>query len=116
MRLTNILQTCKFAGFCLACLFFAGTLQAQEAKPKVKSIDIALLVTDSLGKPVAGAAVVVGEGFIHKETAQDGKVTFNASATDFITITHAGYEKAVVVAGELPDNKTVVLTQAGLFL
>jgi len=116
MRLTNILQMCKFAGFCLACLFFAGTLQAQEAKPKVKSIDIALLVTDSLGKPVAGAAVVVGEGFIHKETAQDGKVTFNASATDFITITHAGFEKAVVVAGELPDNKTVVLTQAGLFL
>jgi hypothetical protein len=37
-------------------------------------------VTDEQGNPIPEASVVVGEGFIHAETDQQGTISFNAAA------------------------------------
>ncbi len=113
MRLISILRKYRFAGLLLVGLFLCGNLLAQEETTAKRAlVDITLKLTDEQGNPVPEAAVVVGEGFIHTFTDNNGAVTFKAASEDFITITKSGFEKSVILGSQLLDNSVVILTQA----
>lgn len=117
MKLITSFNKYSFTGLLLACLFLAGNLHAQEKNEvKIKSINVSAKVTDQQGNAIPEASVVVGEGFIHTETDENGVVAFKASPEDYVTITSPGYEKKVVVAGDLSHDKTVQLIQAKLYM
>lgn len=117
MRLNSIFKKYRFAGFLLAGIFLCGNVVAQEiADAKRSLVNFTLKVADETGKPVPGAAVVVGEGFIHTETDHQGTISFNAAAEDFVTISKNGFERTVILANELVANNTVVLAQAKILL
>ncbi|TNF44799.1 MAG: SusC/RagA family TonB-linked outer membrane protein, partial [Bacteroidetes bacterium] len=117
MRLISIFKRYRFAGFLLAGIFLCGNILAQEkTQPKRSLVNFTIKVADQSGNPISGASVVVGEGFIHTETDQQGTISFDAAAEDFITISKSGFEKTVVVANDLLTSNTVVLEQAKILL
>ena len=117
MRLISILRKYRFAGLFLASLFLYGNILAQEETTVKRTlVNINLKVTDQQGNPVQDASVVVGEGFIHAVTDQQGAVAFKAATEDFVTITKSGYEKTVVLANEIMSNNTVAITQSKLLM
>jgi TonB-linked SusC/RagA family outer membrane protein len=117
MRLISILKKYRFAGFLLAGIFLCGNIAAQEKTEAKRSlVNFTVKVADEAGNPVPGAAVVVGEGFIHAQTDQQGTISFNAAAEDFVTISKNGFERTVILANELVVNNTVVLVQAKILL
>lgn len=117
MRLISILRKYRFAGLLLVGLFLCGNVLAQEeSTAKRELVNMKLIVSDAQGNPVPQAAVVVGEGFIHTVTDNQGTVTFKAAAGDFITITKFGFEKSVIAANQLIDNSDVILTQSKIMM
>lgn len=117
MRLISILRKYRFAGLLLAGLFLCGNVLAQEETAAKRAlVDMTLKLADEQGNPVPEATVVVGEGFIHTVTDNQGTVAFKAAAGDFITITKLGFEKSVIMAKQLLESSTVVLTQAKIML
>jgi TonB-linked SusC/RagA family outer membrane protein len=117
MSLISILKKYRFAGFLLAGIFLFGNITAQEKTEAKRSlVNFTVKVADEAGNPVPGAAVVVGEGFIHAQTDQQGTISFNAAAEDFVTISKSGFERTVILAGDLVANNTVVLVQAKILL
>ena len=59
---------------------------------------------------------MVGEGFVHVETDEQGTASFKAATEDFITISKANFEKAVVVAKTLLTTNAVMLTQSKILM
>jgi len=107
----------RLAGFLIACMVLPGFAQAQgQPAKKARSIDITLKVTDPDGNVIPDASVVVGEGFVHTETNQQGECTFKASPEDFVTVTCPGYEKNVILAGDLSSNPVIILALSKLYM
>ena len=117
MRLNKLFNIHRFAGLMIACMFLVGNSQAQEKTAvKIKQIDIKVKVTDSEGTAIPNASVVVGEGFIHTMTDQNGESSFKASPEDFVTVTSTGYEKSVLIVGDLSSNGVIQLVKTKLFM
>jgi hypothetical protein len=117
MRLDSIFKKYRFAGLLLAGLFLFGNILAQEkTENKRNLVDMSLKVTDQQGNAVPEALVVVGEGFLHMVTDEQGVAAFKAAMDDFITISKNEFEKTVVVAKTLVTNQSVTLTHAKLLL
>jgi TonB-linked SusC/RagA family outer membrane protein len=117
MRLISILRKYRFTGLLLVGLFLCGNILAQEETTvKRKLIDVNLKVTDEQGNPLQAVSVVVGEGFIHAITDEQGAVGFKAASEDFITITKSSYEKSVMLVSEILSDNTVALIHSKLLL
>ena len=71
----------------LILLFLAGygNLSAQE-KEKSKVLELTIRVVDETDEAVSDAKIVVGEGFTHGVTDQNGEYKLKAKPTDFITV------------------------------
>ena len=123
MKLITPLNKYRFARLLLASFFLTANLQAQEkageeskSERENNSIDITMTAKDAEGNVLPQTTVSVSEGFIVKETDDNGEVSFRALADDFVTITRSGYEKTVALAGELAANPVIVLNHLKLFM
>jgi TonB-linked SusC/RagA family outer membrane protein len=116
MRLKELLiRKYRYAGLIMAALTVAVQSHGQE-KADVKALNINMTVTDAEGNPLPDTWVTVNEGFTLAETNENGVSSFKASPRDFVTVSHPGYEKAVVQADQLSANPKVVLQEAKLFM
>lgn len=122
MRLNISLSKCGFAGL-LASLLLTATVQAQETNGEKKrserenrSVDVNITVKDAEGNILPDATVTVSEGYIVTETDENGNSSFKALPGDFVTISRPGYEKSVLLAGDLKLNPVVVLDHLKLFM
>jgi hypothetical protein len=116
MRLKELLiRKYRYAGLIMAALTVAVQSHGQE-KADVKALNINMTVTDAEGNPLPDTWVTVNEGFALTETNEHGVSSFKASPRDFVTVSHPGYEKAVVQADQLSANPKVVLQEAKLFM
>lgn len=106
----------RFAGLLLLCLFIVGKTMAQDKEVKIKMTNSTLKVTDEKGNAISGASVVVGEGLIHAITDSKGEYSFQAVPNDFVTVSAFGYEKSVILVGDLEASKPIVLVQAKPFM
>ncbi len=117
MKLNSIFNKYRFAGLLLVAVFLCGNVMAQdETQNKRKLVDINIKVSDDQGNPVPGAEIVVGEGFIHSETDEQGTAGFKAAAEDFITVTKSEYDKVVMLANDLLLNGSITLVKSKLLL
>ena len=118
MRLKKLLNgKYRSAGLLLAVLSMALHSHAQEKATQVdKTLDINITVTDAQGNALPETWVTVNEGFALAETNENGVSSFKASPNDFVTVSHPGYKKAVVLVGQLSENPKVVLQEAKLFM
>ena len=64
---------------------------------------------------VSDAKIVVGEGFTHGVTDQNGEYKLKAKPTDFITISKPGFEKVVTSMPLLNNDPSVVLKHSLLY-
>jgi TonB-linked SusC/RagA family outer membrane protein len=123
MRSYISLNKCAFAGLLLASLLLTADLQAQEqdrekkkSEREQRSVDVTITVKDAEGNTLPETSVVVSEGYIVTETNENGETTFKALPGDFVTISRPGFEKTVLLAGDLSLNPVVVLSQLKLFM
>lgn len=123
MRLNISLNKCGFAGLLLASLLLTADLQAQEqdggrrkSERESRSVDVTITVKDAEGNILPQTSVTVSEGYIVTATNENGESSFKALPGDFVTISRPGYEKAVLLAGDLSLNPVVVLSHLKLFM
>lgn len=118
MRFNHILfQKFRFIGVLLISLFLLGTVVAQnKTNKRIKPINVNLIVVNQEGIPMSNVQVVVGEGIIHAETDNNGKLTFKAFPTDFVTISLSGYEKIVSLVDQLLTKNRVTLVKSKLLM
>lgn len=100
----------------LILLFLAGygNLSAQE-KEKSKVLELTIRVMDEADEAVSDAEIVVGEGFTHGVTDQNGEYKLKAKPTDFITVSKPGFEKVVTSMPLLNNDPSVVLKHSILY-
>ena len=100
----------------LILLFLAGygNLSAQE-KEKSKVLELTIRVVDETDEAVSDAKIVVGEGFTHGVTDQNGEYKLKAKPTDFITVSKPGFEKVVTSMPLLNNDHSVVLKHSLLY-
>jgi len=117
MKLNISKDTCGFAGLLLASLLLTADLQAQEqdrgkkkSERESRSVDVTITVKDAEGNILPGTSVTVSEGYIVTKTNGDGESSFKALPGDFVTVSRPGYEKTVLLAGDLSLNPVVVLS------
>ena len=105
-----------FAIFLIFCIALPGIGEAQSAdQKKVRNIEVRFRITDDSGTSLPGAAVVIGEGLIHTNSAENGEVSFKASPDGFVAISMSGYEKKVILVKDLLSVNQVQLTKSVLF-
>lgn len=108
-------QVYKRISFLLLCALAGGAVVAQKPKKEVKTVEVSIRVVNESGKQIPEAEIVVGEGFIHSETNQDGKFQFKARRTDVVTISEPGYEKVIIPVSQLLTNEEVELKTSSLY-
>jgi TonB-linked SusC/RagA family outer membrane protein len=111
-----IYQITRFAGLFVLCVCIGFPAKSQKTEGKEKPVIVNLKVTGQEGKPLSGVNVVVGEGILYDVTDQDGHLTFTALPGDFVTISLSGYEKQVLMAGDLANKEGIVLKKEVLYM
>jgi TonB-linked SusC/RagA family outer membrane protein len=119
MRLKKLHKKYRYAGLLFAALAVSVHSYAQQKAGNAvdnKPLDINITVTDAEGNVLPDTWVTLNEGFALAETDDKGVSSFKASPNDFVTVSHPGYEKTVMLAGQLSANPKVVLQEAILFM
>ncbi|MDD4994273.1 MAG: SusC/RagA family TonB-linked outer membrane protein [Paludibacter sp.] len=99
--------------FMFSCL----QVQAQEAKSGKKGmLSINLMVKSENGNLLPNAKVNVGKSDVYAETDKYGKVTFEATMTDFVTVSLDDIVKTVSIKDLSKSAYTIILPQSKLFL
>jgi TonB-linked SusC/RagA family outer membrane protein len=119
MRFNNIVyQKIRFAGLLLIVFLFSVPVNAQAQKEKKarQVLEAVLKIVDESGTPIPNANVVVGEGLVHTQSAQDGTVTFKSYPESIVTISAPLYEPKISTVIELIQNATVTLGHAKMYM
>lgn len=118
MRFYQIsLHKLLFISLFLICSFSTGAVYGQKAADKkVQRITVDLKVVDDAGNPIPNAQIVIGEGVKHLETDEKGFISVQAFPSDFVTVSSSGFEKSVILVGDILLNKTIKLQKSKLFM
>lgn len=101
----------RWIGLVIFCAVWCIDLPAQK-KEAINILELTLLVTDEPGEAIAGADVVVGEGFSHGVTNKKGEYPLKARTSDFVSVSKAGYEKKMIPVQQLNKDPYVVLKKS----
>lgn len=104
----------KWISIVLFCIAWCGNVSAQE-KEKTKVVELTIQVVDETGLAVPDVEIVVGEGFSHGQTDQNGAYILKARSSDFISVFEPGFEKIIVPVGQLNNDPSVVLKRSVLY-
>lgn len=95
--------------YLLFMLIFTTSLVAQQKNENINKQSYKVTVTDESGKSLPFAQVVIGEGENHLNADNQGKVVIEASKSDFLKFSVAGYQEKIVVAANIAGNSTISL-------
>jgi TonB-linked SusC/RagA family outer membrane protein len=119
MKILNRNLYLRLGVLALMLLFqLAPDLNAQNRPAKKqKTTSVTLTVLDENSAEFAGVGIVLGEGLVHTETDENGKVvlTFN-SDQEYVTISRPGYEPQVVLVSDLTVSPSVQLVKSKMFM
>lgn len=98
----------------LSFMMITVMLPAQNNKPHLQQIEFS--VTDEANKPLSGVQIIVGEGSIDEVTDVFGNAKLNIDIEDFITLKLTGYEMKFLPAGNILENKVIILKKSKLYM
>lgn len=86
-----------------------------QSKKGDSRVPVKFQLIDEKGNPLKDVQIIVGEGYQHIDTDNDGVAAFKMKMTETVTIAEHGYETAVLNFTDLSEQNKIVLKRALLW-